>query len=65
MQKLVELYKQWSGVEPQEVTRLAGAGSNREYYRMTDSQGMDSRPDVSSVFSLEANAVALVEIENI
>jgi hypothetical protein len=33
--------------------------------RMTDSQGMDSRPDVSSVFSLEANAVALVEIENI
>ena len=40
MQKLVELYRQWSGVEPQEVTRLAGAGSNREYYRMTDSQGV-------------------------
>ncbi len=39
MQKLVELYKQWSGAEPQDMMRLAGAGSNREYYRMTDSQG--------------------------
>ncbi|MCR4582502.1 MAG: phosphotransferase [Prevotella sp.] len=39
MQKLVELYKQWSGAEPQDMIRLAGAGSNREYYRMTDSQG--------------------------
>ncbi len=39
MQKLVELYKQWSGAEPQDMTRLAGAGSNREYYRMTDSEG--------------------------
>ncbi len=39
MQKLVELYRQWSGEEPQDMMRLAGAGSNREYYRMTDSQG--------------------------
>ncbi|MCR5366161.1 MAG: phosphotransferase [Prevotella sp.] len=39
MQKLVELYKQWNGAEPQDMIRLAGAGSNREYYRMTDSQG--------------------------
>ena len=39
MQKLVELYKQWKGEEPQDVVRLAG-GSNREYYRLTDSQGV-------------------------
>ena len=39
MQKLIELYKQWSGVEPQHTAKLAGSGSNREYYRMTDAQG--------------------------
>ena len=31
--------------------------------RMTDREGMDRRPDASGVLSLEANAVALVEIE--
>lgn len=40
MQKLVELYKQWKGEEPQGVVRLAAGGSNREYYRLTDSQGV-------------------------
>lgn len=39
MQKLLELYEQWSGAAPQDVERLATAGSNREYYRLTDSQG--------------------------
>ncbi len=39
MQKLKELYKQWKGVEPHEMTLLAGSGSNREYYRMTDAEG--------------------------
>ena len=39
MQKLLELYRQWSGAAPQDVTKLPGAGSNREYYRMTDAQG--------------------------
>ena len=39
MKKLIELYKQWSGAEPQNVERLAGAGSNREYYRMTNVEG--------------------------
>ncbi len=39
MQKLVELYKEWKGEEPQDMLRLAGAGSNREYYRMTDKEG--------------------------
>ena len=39
MKKLVELYRQWSGAEPQNVAKLPGGGSNREYYRMTDAQG--------------------------
>ena len=39
MQKLLELYRQWSGTEPQNIEKLPGAGSNREYYRMTDAQG--------------------------
>ena len=39
MQKLLELYRQWSGAAPQDVTKLPGAGSNREYYRMTDALG--------------------------
>ena len=39
MKKLLELYKEWSGVEPQNTERLAGAGSNREYYRLTAADG--------------------------
>ena len=39
MQKLVELYQQWSGAEPQHIERLPGAGSNRMYYRLTNGQG--------------------------
>ena len=39
MQKLLDLYRQWSGAEPQQVDKLPGAGSNREYYRMTASDG--------------------------
>ena len=39
MKKLVELYRQWSGAEPQNMAKLPGGGSNREYYRMTDAQG--------------------------
>ncbi len=39
MKKLVELYRQWNGAEPQNVAKLPGGGSNREYYRMTDAQG--------------------------
>ena len=40
MQKLRELYRQWSGgAEPHDMLRLPGSGSNREYYRMTDGQG--------------------------
>ena len=39
MKKLLELYKTWSGAEPQQVEKLAGAGSNREYYRMIAEDG--------------------------
>ncbi len=39
MQKLIDLYKEWSGAEPQHVEKLPGAGSNREYYRMTAADG--------------------------
>ena len=35
MEQLRELYRQWSGVEPAHVERLAGAGSNRVYFRLT------------------------------
>ena len=39
MQKLLELYRQWSGEEPQSVTQLTAGGSNRSYYRIVSSQG--------------------------
>ncbi|MBQ7513763.1 MAG: phosphotransferase, partial [Prevotella sp.] len=39
MQKLLELYRQWSGEEPQSVTPLTAGGSNRAYYRMASAEG--------------------------
>ena len=39
MQKLLELYQQWSGAAPRQVDQLPGAGSNRQYYRMTAADG--------------------------
>ncbi len=39
MQKLLELYRQWAGAEACNTQKLAGAGSNREYYRLTDGRG--------------------------
>ena len=39
MQKLKELYTTWHGTEPVKMEKLPGAGSNREYYRMTDENG--------------------------
>ena len=36
MQQLIELYKQWHGSAPATIEQLPGAGSNRQYYRMTD-----------------------------
>ncbi len=39
MEALRKLYEQWKGEAPVQTERLAGAGSNREYYRMTDGGG--------------------------
>lgn len=39
MYQLKELYQQWSGREPVHVEQLAGAGSNRMYFRMTAEDG--------------------------
>ena len=39
MQKLKELYKQWSGAEPQQMEKLPGGGSNREYFRIISPTG--------------------------
>lgn len=36
MQLLKQLYTEWKGAEPEKMERLPGAGSNREYYRITD-----------------------------
>lgn len=39
MQQLVKLYQQWAGTEPAHIEQLAGAGSNRQYYRITAADG--------------------------
>ena len=39
MEKLIELYAGWSGEKPTKTEKIAGAGSNREYYRFTDAAG--------------------------
>ena len=38
MLQLTELYKDWRGQKPASTERLAGAGSNRVYYRMADAE---------------------------
>ena len=42
MEKLKELYTQWKGCEPQSITPITGAGSNREYFRMVDGSGIST-----------------------
>ena len=39
MQRLKELYIEYKGVAPATVEKLPGAGSNREYFRMTGTDG--------------------------
>ena len=34
MEKLIDLYKKWAGEEPADVIKLAGQGSNRQYFRI-------------------------------
>ena len=40
MEKLVELYDMWHNSMPVNTVRLAGAGSNRAYYRLFDEEGI-------------------------
>ena len=39
MEKLLALYKAWSGADPATTEQLPGAGSNRQYYRFIDHEG--------------------------
>ena len=39
MQKLLELYKDWSGSDPISVEDISNGGSNRQYLRLTDANG--------------------------
>lgn len=39
MYKLLELYKQWKGGGPANVQQIPGGGSNRTYFRLTDTDG--------------------------
>ena len=40
MEKLIKLYTEWSGAEPVSTEQLAGAGSNRQYYRFTSEDAL-------------------------
>lgn len=40
MEQLIQLYKQWKGVAPQDVEKIPGAGSNRQYYRLRNTDGL-------------------------
>ena len=39
MEKLIDLYKKWAGEEPANVIKLAGQGSNRQYFRIIGHDG--------------------------
>jgi aminoglycoside/choline kinase family phosphotransferase len=39
MEKLINLFESWHKDKPVVVSKLPGAGSNREYYRLTDKDG--------------------------
>lgn len=39
MERLKSLYKEWCGQSPVTTDLLPGAGSNRQYYRLTDAEG--------------------------
>ena len=39
MKKLIELYKKYKGREPENIEKMAGAGSNRQYYRFYGGDG--------------------------
>lgn len=52
MQKLLELYRQWTGTEARDIRKLAGAGSNREYYRLTCAEEDRSNGNATTVIGV-------------
>lgn len=40
MEKLEQLYTSWKGHKPESITQMTGAGSNRQYFRIVDSNGV-------------------------
>jgi aminoglycoside/choline kinase family phosphotransferase len=42
MERIIHLYKGLSGVEPQSIIPLAGAGSNRQYFRVTGGEELST-----------------------
>lgn len=60
MQQLINLYRQWSGAEPANVQKLAGAGSNRQYYRLT---GLDGQTVIGVVGTSQEENHAFVYLD--
>ena len=59
---IVNYHKDDSYDTPCELTLSLPSGWHVSEIRLTDSQGMDRRPEPASSITLEANAIALVEI---
>lgn len=59
MDGLKKLYRAWSGEEPDRVEQLAGAGSNRVYYRLT---APAASSEVTSETSSEVSSKASSEV---
>lgn len=56
MHRLIDLYTRLRGMPPENVCRIAGAGSNREYYRLTGKTHGDSLIGVVGTSVEENNA---------
>ena len=60
MQLLIELYKKWAGMEPAHVEKLAGAGSNRQYYRLS---GTDGKTVIGAIGTSQEEDHAFISID--
>ena len=60
---VVHYYHDDSYDTPREIRLNLPEGWRVASIRLTDSQGMDRRINATDVFTLEANSMALVEIE--
>ncbi len=57
MEELYKLFKEYAGCNPETVNPLAGSGSNRRYYRMSDTcktviaaEGTDAQEDAAFIY---------------